>query len=44
MFRSRIERLEKTIGVQSQPAITMEDHDTLMTQVYKVGGVNNSIN
>ena len=44
MFRSRIERLEKTIGVQPQPPITLEDQDTLMTQTFKVGGVNNSIN
>jgi hypothetical protein len=31
MFRSRIERLEKTIGVQQQPGYTQEDYETLNT-------------
>ena len=44
MFRSRIERLERTIGVQPQPDLTHEDHETLNTQVYKAAGVANSVN
>jgi len=31
MFRSRIERLERTIGVQPQPGLSQDDKDTLMT-------------
>jgi hypothetical protein len=30
MFRSRIERLERTIGIQAQPDLTQEDHENLI--------------